>query len=105
MAKAKLKKGDNVLVIAGKEKGKTGQVIRVLRDRDRVLVERVNMIKRHQKGTSPQQPGGIVEKEASLHISNVMLVCPSTNKPTRIGRKQLSDGKRVRVSRKSGDVI
>jgi large subunit ribosomal protein L24 len=105
MIKRKLKKGDTVLVIAGREKGKTGKVVRVLHDRDRILVERVNMIKRHQKTTSPQQPGGILEKEAPLHISNVMLLCPSTNKPTRVGRTRLSDGKSVRVSRKSGDVI
>jgi len=105
MAKANLKKGDTVLVVAGKERGKTGKVVRVLRDEDRVIVERINMIKRHQKPTSAQQPGGIVEKEAPLHVSNVMLVCPSTNKPTRIGRKQLADGKHVRVSRRSGEVL
>ncbi len=105
MAKVNLKKGDTVLVIAGKERGKTGKVIRVLRDRDRVLVERVNMIKRHQKPTAQHRPGGIIEKEAPLATSNVMLICPTTNKPTRVGRKQLGDGKRVRVSRKSGEVI
>jgi len=105
MAKANLKKGDTVLVVAGKERGKTGRVIRVLREEDRVIVERINMIKRHQKPASAQQPGGIIEKEAPLHVSNVMLVCPSTNKPTRIGRKQLGDGKRVRVSRRSGEVL
>jgi len=105
MAKIKLKKGDTVLVVAGKDRGKTGRVIRVLRDRDRLIVERVNMVKRHQRGTSPQQPGGIIEKEASLHVSNVMLVCPTTNKPTRIGCRQLADGTRVRVSRRSGEVV
>jgi len=92
------------MVIAGRERGKTGKVVRVLADRDRVLVERINMIKRHQKpqGTNP---GGIVEKEAAIHISNVMLVCPKTNKPTRVGRRRLDNGVTVRVSRRSGTDI
>ncbi len=105
MSKANLKKDDTVLVIAGKERGKTGKVVRVLRDRDRVLVERVNMIKRHQKPTSPQEPGGILEKEAPLHVSNVMLVCPACNKPARIGRRKLESGVRVRVCRRCGEAI
>jgi large subunit ribosomal protein L24 len=105
MSKARLKKDDTVIVIAGKERGKTGKVVRVIPERDHVIVERINMIKRHQKPTGPQNPGGIIEKEASLHVSNVMLVCPKTNKPTRIGRKRLEDGHRVRVSRKSGEVL
>ena len=104
MSKAKLKKNDMVMVIAGRERGKTGKVVRVLGDVDRVLVERINMIKRHQKpqGTNP---GGIVEKEAPVHISNVMLVCPKTNKPTRVGRRRLESGVSVRVSRRSGQDI
>jgi large subunit ribosomal protein L24 len=105
VAKIKLRKGDTVLVVAGKDRGKTGRVIRVLRDRDRVIVERVNLVRRHQRGTSPQQPGGIVEKEAALHVSNVMMVCPATNKPTRVGQRQLADGTWARVSRRSKEVI
>ena len=101
MAKQRLKKNDTVMVIAGRERGKTGKVVRVFADRDRVIVERINMIKRHQKpqGTNP---GGIVEKEAPIHVSNVMIVCPKTNKPTRIGRRRLDNGTSVRVSRRSG---
>ena len=104
MAKSRLKKDDTVMVIAGRERGKTGKVVRVFADRDRVIVERINMIKRHQK---PQgsNPGGIVEKEAPIHVSNVMVVCPNTNKPTRIGRRRLEDGASVRFSRRSGKDI
>ena len=93
-----------VMVIAGRERGKTGKVVRVYGDGERVIVERINMIKRHQKpqGTNP---GGIVEKEAPVHVSNVMVVCPKTNKPTRIGRRRLDNGKSVRVSRRSGQDI
>ncbi len=104
MGKPKIKKGDTVLVIAGRERGKTGKVVRVFHDEDRMIVERVNMVKRHRKPQG-QELGGIVEKEASIHCSNVMLVCPTTNKPTRVGRKRLESGKGVRVSRKSGDAI
>ncbi len=105
MAKIKIKKDDTVLVTAGRERGKTGKVIRVMRDKNKLLVERVNMVKRHQKGTGPQNPGGIVEKEAPLHISNVMVICPQTNKPTRIRRRRTDDGKGLRVSVKSGEAI
>jgi large subunit ribosomal protein L24 len=105
MAKLNIKKNDTVLVIAGRERGKTGKVLRVLADSGKLLVERVNMVKRNQKGTGPKRPGGIVEKEAPLDISNVMLVCPKTNKPTRVGRKRLDSGKTVRVSRVSGEAI
>ncbi|MFQ5478522.1 MAG: 50S ribosomal protein L24 [Candidatus Binatia bacterium] len=105
MARSRLKKGDTVLVTAGKDRGKTGKVIKVLRNIDRVIVERINVVKRHQKGTSPQQPGGIVEKEASIHVSNAMPICPRTNKPTRVGSKRLEDGTRVRTSRRSGEVL
>ena len=104
MAKARLKKDDTVMVIAGRERGKTGKVVRVFDDIDRVIVERINMIKCHQKpqGTNP---GGIIEKEAPIHVSNVMIVCPKTNKPTRIGRRRLEGGTTVRVSRRSGQDI
>jgi large subunit ribosomal protein L24 len=101
MARQKLKKDDTVIVIAGKERGKTGKVVRVFAEKDKVIVERVNMIKRHRKPQGPQSPGGILEKEAALHISNVMLICPSDNTPTRVGRRRLENGKWVRVSRRS----
>lgn len=112
MGKPKIQKDDNVLVIAGRERGKTGRVVRVVREDDgsgKVFVERVNMIKRHQKPQG-QNPGGIVEKEAALDLSNVMLIDPKTNKPTRVGRKRLeadSSGKSksVRVARVSGNTI
>ena len=103
--KNSLKKDDTVIVIAGKERGKTGKVVRVLDVREKVLVERINMIKRHQKGTGPQQPGGIIEKEAPIAVSNVMLLCPACNKPTRVGRKRLEQGGGVRVCRSCGEAI
>ena len=103
--KANLKKDDTVLVIAGKERGKSGKVVRVIRDRDKVLVERINMIKRHRKPAGPQNPGGIVEKEAALDVSNVMLLCSSCDKPTRVGRKELENGAHVRVCRNCGEVV
>ena len=105
MAKSRLKKGDSVLVTTGKDRGKTGKVIKVIGDGERVLVERVNMVKRHSKATGPRQPGGIVEKEAPVHASNVMPLCPKTNKPTRVGRSQLKDGTRGRVARRSGEPL
>ncbi|MFP6627341.1 MAG: 50S ribosomal protein L24 [Deltaproteobacteria bacterium] len=103
--KNSLKKDDTVIVTAGKERGKTGKVVRVLGDREKVLVERINMIKRHQKGAGPQQPGGIIEKEAPIAVSNVMLLCPACNKPTRVGRKRLEQGGGVRVCRSCGEAI
>lgn len=105
MAKSRLKKGDSVLVTAGKDRGKTGKIVKIVDDGERVLVERINMVKRHSKASGPQQPGGIVEKEASVHASNVMPICPKTNKPTRVGRTQLKDGGRARVARRSGELL
>lgn len=104
MGKQNIKKGDTVIVIAGKDKGKTGQVVRVDAESERVVVERIAMIKIHRKPRG-QEPGGILEREASIHLSNVMLLCPSVHKPTRVGRKKLEDGRNVRVSRVSGEVI
>lgn len=104
MAKLKIKKGDNVLVITGRERGKTGQVVKVLAEENKVLIERVNMVKRHQKPQG-QNPGGIIEKEAPIDLSNVMIVCPKTNVPTRVGRKRLENGKSVRIARSSGATI
>ncbi len=101
----KIKKGDQILVIAGRDKGKRGRVTEVIKSKDRVLVEGVGMIK---KATRPNPnagiQGGIIEKEAPIHASNVMLIEPSTGNPTRVGYKVV-DGKKVRVSRKTGAVI
>ncbi|MFN2428223.1 MAG: 50S ribosomal protein L24 [Candidatus Binatia bacterium] len=104
MAKPNIKKGDTVIVIAGKDKGKTGKVVRVDSENDKVVVERIAVVKRHRKPRG-QEPGGIMEKETPIHVSNVMMLCPSVHKPTRVGRKKLEDGKSVRVSRVSGEVI
>ncbi len=103
-AKFKIKKGDRVVVTTGREKGKTGEVIRVLRKDQRVLVQNVNMIKRH---TRPSQfsPGGIVEKEAPLHISNVAHIDPKTSEPTRVGYRVTEDGRKIRFARRSGEPI
>jgi large subunit ribosomal protein L24 len=100
----KIKKGDTVLVIAGKDKGARGKVIQAYPARDRVLVEGVNRIKKHTRVTQNQrgaQSGGIVTQEAPIHISNVMLI-DSDGKPTRVGKKVTDDGKRVRISRRTG---
>ena len=87
-----IRKNDSVMVIAGRERGKTGKVLRVLPDKDRVIVERVNLVKRHSKPKGPQQSGGIVEKEAAIHASNIMIMCDKCNAPVRIGPKVLADG-------------
>jgi len=102
--KFRIRKGDMVCVIAGKDKGKTGQVLKVLREANRLIVQGVNLIKRHQKQTVSQE-GGIVQKEASLHISNVAHVDPVSKKPTRVGFKVLKDGRKVRVAKRSGETI
>jgi len=103
MAKLKIRKGDNVVVIAGRDRGKTGEVIRVMPDEGRLLVQGVNMVKRHT-APRPGQPGGIVEKEASIHVSNVAHVDPKEKKPTRVGYKTV-DGRKVRFARRSGEMI
>ena len=100
----KIRKNDTVKVIAGREKGKTGRVIEVDLKKQRVLVERVNFVKRHQKPTQKYRQGGIIEKEAPVHISNVMLYEEKAGKATRVGAKMV-DGKKVRVSRRSGEVL
>jgi len=99
----RVRKGDTVVVIAGKEKGKRGKVLRVLKKTGRVVIERVMMVKRHTKPTQKTPQGGIVEKEGSIHLSNVMLVDPGSDKPTRVRVKE-EDGKRTRVG-KSGTAI
>jgi large subunit ribosomal protein L24 len=100
---ARLRKDDEVVVIAGKDKGARGKVLKVLVERDRVIVEGVNRVKRHSKPT-PKSQGGIIEKEMSIHVSNVMLLDQKTDKPTRV-RSEIKDGKKVRVSVKSGAVM
>ena len=105
MAIAHVRKGDTVMVVAGKERGKKGKVLRVIPEKGRVVVERLNMIKKHQKPTQKIRQGGIIEREGSIHLSNVMLVDPGSDKPTRVGMKELSDGKKVRVARRSGEML
>ena len=100
-----IRKNDSVMVIGGKERGKTGKVLRVLQDKDAVIVERLNMVKRHTKPRGPQQPGGIVEKEASIHASNIMILCDKCNAPVRIGRKVLGDGKKIRICRRCNEAL
>ena len=105
MNKMRIKKGDMVKVLSGKERGKTGKVLRVLQDKDAVIVERLNMVKRHTKPRGPQHPGGIVEKEASIHASNIMILCDKCNAPVRIGRKILGDGKKIRICRRCNEAL
>ena len=102
---AHVRRGDTVVVIAGKERGKRGKVLRVLTDKGRVIVERLNMIKKHQRPTQKLRQGGIIEREGPIHLSNLMLVDPRSDKPTRVGVRVLADGKKVRLARKSGEII
>jgi large subunit ribosomal protein L24 len=104
MALQRLRKDDTVIVIAGRERGKTGKVLRVLRETDRVIVERLNVMKRHLKPRG-QVAGGIVEKEAGIHVSNVQLLCARCGKPARVGARRLEDGHGVRVCRRCGDQL
>ena len=104
MVKLKIKKGDKVVVIAGKDKGKTGEVLRVLPKDMRVVVQGVNMVKRHTR-PAMGEPGGIVEREAALHVSNVAHLDPKESKPTRVGFKILDDGRKVRFAKRSGEVL
>lgn len=100
----RIRKDDEVIVLSGREKGKRGKVLRLYREDNRALVQGVNMVKRHTR-PSPGQPGGIVEKEAPLHTSNLAHVDPKTDEATRIGFKHLEDGRKVRYAKKSGEVI
>jgi len=104
MPKLKIKKGDHVVVITGKNKGKKGEVLKVLPDENRAIVRGVGVVKRHQRQTASQE-GGIVSKEAPIHISNLALEDPKDGKPTRVGYKFLKDGRKVRFARRSGEVI
>ena len=101
---AKIKKGDNVVVIAGRDKGKNGEVVQVMPKEDRALVRGVNLVKRHQRQTA-QSEGGIITKEAPIQLSNLALADPKDGKPTRVGFKILDDGRKVRVAKRSGDLI
>ena len=101
---AKIRKGDRVMVLAGRDKGKSGEVLRMLLAEERALVQGVNMVKRHTR-PAPGNPGGIIDKEASIHISNVALADPKSGKPTRVGFKLLDDGRKVRIARRSGEAI
>jgi len=103
--KSRLKKNDMVMVVTGRDRGKTGKVMRVMAGEARVVVERLNVVKRHSKPRGPQSPGGIVEKEAPIPISNVMFFCERCNAPVRIGIKALADGARVRVCRRCGEQV
>jgi large subunit ribosomal protein L24 len=101
----RLRKGDNVQVITGEDKGKTGKILKVFPEKKRAIVEGINVVKRHTKPSPKNQQGGILEKESSIDISNIMLVCPKSGKPTRIGSKVLENGERVRFSKKAKESI
>ena len=99
----KIKKDDKVIVLAGKERGKIGAVLKVEPEKERVLIEKVNMVKKHAKASTQTAQGGIIEKEAPLNISDVMIVCNKCTEPTRIGKRVLEDGSKIRVCKKCGE--
>ena len=99
----KIKKGDTVQIITGNDTGKTGRIIKVFLNKERVVIEGVNMVKKHARPTQDNPQGGIIEKEASIHISNVMIII--SGKPTRVGYKTLADGRKVKFARTTGEVI
>lgn len=106
MKQFRIHKDDKVMVITGKDAGKIGKVLKILRKKDRVLVEKVNMVKRHMRANPyRQQPGGIMEKEMPIHVSNLMVVCSSCAKPTKVGYKYTEDGKKVRFCKKCNEVM
>ena len=107
MAKMRIRRDDEVIVIGGKDKGKTGKVLRVDRERQRVFVEGLNIVKRHQRPSpmNPNAQAGVIEREGPIHVSNVALMDPKEKKPTRIGTTVTSDGKRARVAKRSGTQI
>lgn len=105
MPKVHVKKGDTVLVLRGKDAGKKGKVLSVLPEKQRVIVEKVNIVKRHSRPTRQLPQGGIIEKEAPIHASNVMLICGKCHRPTRVGRRFLEDGTKVRLCKKCGEVL
>ena len=101
---AKIKKGDKVVVLTGRDKGRTGEVVQVMPKEERALVRGVNLVKRHQRQTMNQE-GGIIQKEAPVHLSNLAFADPKDGKPTRVGFKILDDGRKVRVAKRSGELI
>ena len=100
----KIRKKDKVLVKIGKDEGKRGEVLKVFRDTGRIIVSKINLIKRHTRATQ-SEPGGIIEKEGTIHISNVKLICSKCDQPTRVRFDYLSDGKKIRVCKKCGEMI
>lgn len=105
MAKLHIKKDDTVIVLAGEDKGKTGKVLKVLVSENRAIVEGVNMVSRSMKPSAKYPQGGIIKKEASIHISNLSLIDPKSGKATRVAIKRTEDGKKVRIAKKSGEEI
>jgi large subunit ribosomal protein L24 len=104
MAKMKIRKGDHVVVITGKDKGKKGEVLKVMPAENRIIVSGVSMVRRHQRQTATQE-GGIITKEGPIHVSNVALEDPKDGSPTRVGYKFLKDGRKVRFAKRSGEII
>ena len=100
-----IKKNDTVKVIAGKDKGKSGKVLRLIPKKDRAIVEKINMVKRHMKPSQQTRQGGILEKESPIHVSNLMLICSKCTDPTRVGHKVLDDNRKVRYCKKCEEVI
>ena len=100
-----IKKNDLVMVINGKEKGKSGRILKVLPEKERVIIEKINFIKRHSRPHGQQRQGGILEKEAPLHMSNVMLLCDKCNKPVRIGHRSVEGNKKARFCKKCGEIF
>jgi len=105
LQKSRIRKGDTVVVMAGRDKGKSGKVLSVDLGAGRVVVEKINVIKRHTKPSQKVKQGGILEREAPLSLSKVMFLCPVTQKPTRLGIRTLNDGRRVRFSKRSNDLV
>ena len=101
---ARIRKGDEVIVVSGRDKGKKGSVLKVLSDSDRVLVQGVHMVKRHQQQTQTQQ-GGIIEKETTIHVTNVALLDPDGGSASRVGFRFLEDGRKIRYAKRSGEVV
>ena len=100
-----IKKNDKVIILSGKEQGKIGNVLKVDSEKERVIVEKINVVKRHSKPSASNAQGGIIEKESPIHISNLMIICNKCAEPTRIGKRILDDGSKVRVCKKCGEVI
>jgi large subunit ribosomal protein L24 len=103
--RAQIRKNDTVMVVAGRERGKTGKVVRVFPDKGRAVVERLNLVKRHTKARGAQSPYGIVEKEAAIHLSNLMIMCDKCNAPVRMGKLRLEDGRSVRICRRCKEQV